>query len=96
MLSKSMRTDGTSSAATPMQQLGRALRARRRALKLNQAELAQLSGVGLAFLYDLEHGKATVRIDKLLAVLAVLGLELQLREGKQTLSLARELDEGAR
>lgn len=91
-----MRTDGKEPQSLLMPRLGRALRARRRALKLNQAELAQLSGVGLAFLYDLEHGKPTVRIDKLLAVLAVLGLELHLREGKQTLSVARELDDGAR
>lgn len=61
---------------------------RRRALGMNQAELANLSGVGLAFLYDLEHGKPTLRIDKVLNVLVVLGLELHVRDGKQGLSVA--------
>jgi y4mF family transcriptional regulator len=69
------------------------VRQRRKALRLNQAELATLAGVGLAFLYELEHGKETVRIDKLLAVLAVLGLELHVREGKQLLSVAPTLGE---
>lgn len=74
-----------------MQRLGAALRRRRKALGLNQAELAALAGVGLAFLYELEHGKATVRIDKLLAVLGVLGVELELREGKDVLRIAPAL-----
>jgi len=68
-----------------MERLGAAVRARRRALGLDQAEVAALAGVGLAFLYELEHGKATVRIDKLLDVLSVLGLELSLVEGKRGL-----------
>jgi len=57
------------------------MRARRRALALTQTQLADLAGVGLAFLYELERGKPTVRLDKVLAVLAVLGLELHLRPG---------------
>jgi HTH-type transcriptional regulator / antitoxin HipB len=88
-----MPSDGKSDSSAT-EQLGRAIRARRRALRLNQGELANLAGVGLAFLYELEHGKATVRIDKLLAVLAVLGLELQLREGKSALSVAPSLQAG--
>jgi HTH-type transcriptional regulator/antitoxin HipB len=74
-------------------QLGAVVRARRKALKLRQAELAALAGVGLAFLYELEHGKPTVRIDKVLAVLSVLGLELHVREGKQPLTIATALCE---
>jgi y4mF family transcriptional regulator len=68
------------------------VRARRRALQLNQSEIAALSGVGLAFLYDLERGKPTLRIDKVLAVLEVLGLELELREGKQLLRVSPALE----
>ncbi|MET0284551.1 MAG: helix-turn-helix transcriptional regulator [Polyangiales bacterium] len=78
-------------APSPTELLGGAVRARRRALKLNQAELANLSGVGLAFLYELEHGKPTLRIDKVLAVLQVLGLELHVRDGKRGLSVAERL-----
>ena len=57
------------------------VRSRRRELTLTQAQLADLAGVGLAFLYALERGKPTVRLDKVLAVLAVLGLELNVRPG---------------
>jgi HTH-type transcriptional regulator / antitoxin HipB len=76
----------------PMRTLGSVVRARRRALRLSQAELCDLAGVGLAFLYELEHGKPTVRLDKVVAVLSVLGLELHLREGKQVVSAAAALE----
>ena len=85
ILTKSMTSDGKYPFAEACQLLGTAIRDRRRALSLNQAELSNLSGAGLAFLYELEHGKPTVRLDKLLSVLAVLGLELQLHAGKRTL-----------
>ncbi len=64
-----------------------ALRNRRKSLGLTQQELARLAGCGLAFLYELESGKATVRLDKLLGVLGVLGLELSLVEGKDSLGV---------
>ncbi|MEZ6014951.1 MAG: type II toxin-antitoxin system Y4mF family antitoxin [Planctomycetota bacterium] len=62
----------------PTALLGRAVRVRRRRLGLRQLVLADLAGVGVAFVYDLEHGKPTLRLDKVLAVLAVLGLGLAL------------------
>jgi len=67
--------------------LGRAIRARRRELGLTQAALARFAGCGLAFLYELESGKATVRLDKLLAVLQVLGMTLRLEPGREPLSI---------
>jgi transcriptional regulator with XRE-family HTH domain len=36
-------------------------------------ELAELAGVGVRFLMELEHGKRTLRLDRVNAVLAVLG-----------------------
>lgn len=90
-----MRSNGkrqASEVAEAGRRLGAALRARRRALRMSQAELADLAGVGLAFLYELEHGKPTVRIDKVLAVLAVLGLELQVQSGKRLL-VSERVDE---
>ncbi|MEY4581971.1 MAG: hypothetical protein RL701_6674 [Pseudomonadota bacterium] len=71
--------------------LGAIVRERRKALQLSQSELAALAGVGLAFLYELEHGKPSVRIDKVLAVFTVLGLELHVREGKERVSAAANL-----
>lgn len=90
-----MRSNGNSPDAPPTATavLGAAVRARRRSLGLDQAVLAQLAGVGLAFLYELEHGKPTVRIDKVLSVLAVLGLTLELRPGHEGIALAPALVE---
>ena len=50
----------------------------RRALKLRQAELAAAAGVGLRFLIELEAGKPTAQLGKVLAVLDVLGLDCAL------------------
>jgi y4mF family transcriptional regulator len=84
----------TTKPLPPTVRLGLALRNRRRALGLTQEELGRLAGCGLAFLYELESGKPTVRLDKLLAVLRVLGFELSLVEGKHALDIdARWLDE---
>jgi y4mF family transcriptional regulator len=87
----SMRSKGPAQSPTPTERLGAAVRARRKALRLDQAELAALAGVGVAFLYELEHGKPTVRIDKVLEVLAVLGLELTLRDGNARLTVSDSL-----
>jgi len=59
----------------------RALRTRRQQLKLRQEELADLAGVSERFVYALENGKKSVQRDKVLAVLAALGLHLELRRG---------------
>ena len=77
--------------AENVRRLAVAVAERRRALKLTQIELARLAGCGPDFLYDLESGKTTVRLDKLLDVIAVLGLELRLAEGKRVLAV----DDGA-
>ena len=55
------------------------LRARRHSLGLTQAEVADLAGCNVRFVTQLERGKTTVRLDKLLSVLAALGLEVALR-----------------
>lgn len=57
--------------------LGDDLRARRQALGLSQVDAAELAGVSERWLRDLEHGKATVRLDRLTQLLTALGLELR-------------------
>lgn len=57
-------------------QLGEAVRKARNRAGLTQAQLAGRAAVGLKFLYELESGKDTLRADKVLDVLKVLGLEL--------------------
>ena len=61
--------------------LAAAVRLRRHALALRQDELADLAGVSERFVHMVEAGKATVRLDKLLAVLRALGLHLELARG---------------
>lgn len=58
--------------------IGAAVRRARKVAGLRQEDLAGLAGVGTRFLIELEAGKPTVRLDKLLAVLATLGIELHL------------------
>ncbi len=56
--------------------LGQQVRDRRKSLRLTQDSLADLAGCSPRFVRALEAGKATVRLDKVLAVLDALGLEL--------------------
>lgn len=59
-------------------QLGAAIRARRKQLKVTQKDLAMTCGTGLRFVIDLEKGKPTCQIGKILQVLQALGLKLQI------------------
>ena len=58
--------------------IGAIIRDERKALGLRQDELAAASGVGLRFLVELERGKPTVQMGKVLDVLAALGCDLQI------------------
>lgn len=60
------------------QQIGEAVRAQRKALGLTQIEAAGLCGVGERFLRELELGKATVQLGKVLQVMSGLGMTLSL------------------
>ena len=51
----------------------------RKTAGLTQREFASRAGVGLRFVRELEQGKQTVRLDKVAQLLALLGLELQVR-----------------
>lgn len=46
---------------------------------LTQVEFAKRAGVGLRFLRELESGKRTIRMDKLIQVLDFLGYHLELK-----------------
>ena len=59
------------------QEIGQAVRRARKALGLRQDELAAAAGVGLRFLVELERGKPTVQLDRVLAVMGALGLDLE-------------------
>jgi y4mF family transcriptional regulator len=53
------------------------LKAKRRALGLNQRDLADRAGVGLRFIRDMEQGKPTLRLDKVNQVLALFGHRME-------------------
>jgi len=57
--------------------IGTTVREARIAQGLRQDQLAAAAGVGVRFLVELERGKPTVRLAKVLAVLDALGLRLQ-------------------
>lgn len=59
-------------------ELGLIVRRERKAQKLKQAELAAVSGVGIRFIVDLEAGKPTLQLDKVLRVVKTLGCEIQI------------------
>lgn len=58
-------------------EIGRIVRAARRAQGLRQDQLAGAAGVGIRFLSELERGKPTVRLAKVIAVLDALGCTLR-------------------
>jgi HTH-type transcriptional regulator / antitoxin HipB len=59
------------------EQIGMAIRMRRKQLKITQKELAMTCGTGLRFIVDIEKGKPTCQIDKTLQVLQALGLAIE-------------------
>ncbi|MFT4654092.1 MAG: HTH-type transcriptional regulator/antitoxin HipB [Patiriisocius sp.] len=62
--------------------IGTKIREERKAQSLTQTELANLSGVSLNFLSQLEQGKPSVQMDKVLMVLDTLGLSMELKYSK--------------
>jgi HTH-type transcriptional regulator / antitoxin HipB len=68
------------SAITNATGLGTAVRAARKARGLRLEDVALAAGVGMRFLSELERGKASVRLEETLRVLAALGLQLKLED----------------
>ena len=64
--------------------LGQAIRAERKTLGLTQGDLAAASGVSLRFLSELERGRASAGVGRVLRVLEMLGLDVVL-EGPEVL-----------
>lgn len=60
-----------------VEEIGAVVRQARASQGLRQDQLAAAAGVGLRFLVELERGKPTVRMAKVLAVLDALGCRLQ-------------------
>jgi HTH-type transcriptional regulator / antitoxin HipB len=60
------------------QAIGQIVRDNRKQMGVTQADLALTSGTGLRFVIDLEKGKETCQIGKVLTVLQTLGIQIAL------------------
>lgn len=58
--------------------IGQAIRTTRKALGVTQQALAMTSGTGLRFIIELEKGKPSCQLDKVLTVMQTLGIKLEL------------------
>jgi len=58
------------------EEVGKLVRMHRKEQSVTQADLAALCAVGVRFISDLENGKPTVELGKVLHVLKCLGLEV--------------------
>ena len=57
-------------------EVGKLIQTERKRQKLSQLQLAGLANTGIRFISDLENGKGTVQLQKLLAVVSALGLSM--------------------
>jgi HTH-type transcriptional regulator/antitoxin HipB len=60
-------------------ELGTVVREQRKRLALKQLDIAGLGNTGNRFIVDLENGKPTVQLQKVLDVMDLLGLEVVVR-----------------
>lgn len=68
------------SAVSSTLELGSLVRAVRKEQALTQLDIAGLAGLSNRFIIDLERGKPTLQMQKVLDVLGLLGLELTVRK----------------
>ena len=78
-----MKEDGElKNKAVTAADIGTAVRKKRKEDGLTLADAAALCGVGYRFMSDLENGKATVQVGKVLQVLTALGLDVTIEARK--------------
>lgn len=70
-----------------LKQLGQELKKERKRQGLTQTELGQLTGTSINFISQIEVGKASAQIGKVLRVMQVLGFELHTVRGSGGLVL---------
>ncbi len=70
-----------------MQSLGKAIQTQRKQFGLSQTKLADLAGVSLNLVSQVEAGKSTAQISKLLDILHAMGLRLTLELGKERIHI---------
>lgn len=79
------------------QELGLLIRATRKSQKVRQGDVAGTAGVGHVFVREVEHGKQTVQLGRVLKLLSELGIELKADvPDRAAPELARLREEGLR
>jgi HTH-type transcriptional regulator / antitoxin HipB len=66
---------------SPLLTLGLAIETERKRRKLTQTQLAELSNTSINFVSQIERGKQTAQIGKVMDVLQILGLQLVIEKG---------------
>ncbi len=66
-----------------LKELGIEVRRKRKAEKLSLEQTAMVSGVSMSFLRNMEAGKPSCQFDKVLAVLASLGMTVSVGGGAE-------------
>jgi HTH-type transcriptional regulator / antitoxin HipB len=75
-----MPPDHSPSVLDSTTQLGKLVRTVRKEQGLTQLDVAGLAGMSNRFVIDLERGKETLQMQKVLDVLSLLGLEVVIRK----------------
>ena len=63
---------------TDSEGLGNIIRNRRKELKYTQAFLSEYTGLSVSFISDVERGKPTVEIGKVIQLISILGLDINI------------------
>ena len=65
---------------TDSKSLGAAIRARRKELEYTQAYLAEFTGLSVTFISDVERGKPTAEIEKVIRLINILGMDITIEK----------------
>lgn len=65
---------------TDSKSLGAAIRARRKELEYTQAYLAEFTGLSVTFISDVEQGKPTAEIEKVIRLINILGMDITIEK----------------
>lgn len=77
--------NATAMPTSNISRLGSAVQTRRQQLGLRQDQLAELADCSRLTIIRLENGSGNIRLDKLLSILSVLGLQLTIQPGAKGL-----------
>jgi y4mF family transcriptional regulator len=72
--------DSNETAISSVDELGKLIRKVRKSQNMTQVDVTGLAGFGNRFIIDLERGKETVQMQKVIDLLKLLGLELVVRK----------------